>query len=221
MVAVLHRSAGANSRLGEMTHRPDDGHPSGAGLLIVAPPSNEARPLPGTFPRLIADAANLSEPAEVIVVDDGSDDGTGEIAASLGEPYPFVTVLRSGRKRGKRHAVRRGVLAARFSDVLFTDVYLSTSIEETAVLRAALAAGADVAIGSQRRARSDIQVQQPWLRELAGRTFSGLVVLLLLAGIHDSQCGFKAVLGRVRLKAWTGRYGLERSRSPAPPGRAP
>jgi dolichyl-phosphate beta-glucosyltransferase len=265
-----------------MAHPPDDGHPSdGAGLLIVVPACNEARRLPGTFPRLIAYAANRSEPAEVIVVDDGSDDGTGEIAASLGEPYPFVTVLRSGRNRGKHNAVRRGVLAPRFSHVLFTDVDPSTPIEETAKLGAALAAGTDVAIGSQRLAQSDIQVQQPWLRELAGRTFSGLVALLLLAGIHDSQCGFKAFrrrtadeifgrqrldgfgfdaevlwlarrlgfrvaevpivwrddhrtnvrlvrdsggmlpdLGRVRLNAWTGRYGLERPRSPAPPGRA-
>ena len=205
-----------------MTHRPDDGHPSdGAGLLIVVPACNEARPLPGTFPRLIAYAANLSEPAEVIVVDDGGDEGTGEIAASLGEPYPFVTVLRSGPNRGKRNAVRRGVQAARFSHVLFTDVDLSTPIEETAKLRAALAAGADVAIGSRRLAQSDIQVQQSWLRELAGRTFSGLVALLLLPGIHDSQCGFRAFLGRVRLNAWTGRYGLVRPRSRGTPGRAP
>ena len=87
--------------------------------------------------------------------------------------------------------MRRGMLAARFGHVLFTDVDLSTPIEETAKLRAALARGADVAIGSRRLAESDVQVHQPWLRELAGRTFSGLVSLLLLPGIHDSQCGFK------------------------------
>src|SRR5262249_1518967 len=94
--------------------------------------------------------------------------------------------------------------------VLFTDVDLSTPIEETAKLRAALAGGADVAIGSRRLRESDVQARQPWLRDLAGRTFSGLVKLLLLPGIHDSQCGFKAfrrspmreIFGRQRLNGF-------------------
>jgi dolichyl-phosphate beta-glucosyltransferase len=76
--------------------------------------------------------------------------------------------------------------------VLFTDADLSTPIEEAAKLRAALDEGADVAIGSRRVPGSDIRIRQPWLRGLAGRTFSGLVSLLLLPGIGDSQCGFKA-----------------------------
>ena len=194
-----------------MAPRPTGGRGSdGPGLSIIVPAYNEARRLPGTLPRLIAYATALGEPAEVIVVDDGSDDGTGEIAASFGQTSPFVTVLRSGKNRGKGDAVRRGMLAARFAHVLFTDVDLSTPIEETAKLRAALAAGADVAIGSRRLAQSDIQVQQPWLRELAGRAFSGLVALLLLPGIRDSQCGFKAfqrrtareIFGRQRLQGF-------------------
>jgi dolichyl-phosphate beta-glucosyltransferase len=84
------------------------------------------------------------------------------------------------------------MLSARLGHVLFTDADLSTPIEETGKLRAALAAGADVALGSRRLAQSDVQGRQPWLRELAGRTFSQLVSLLLLPGIRDSQCGFKA-----------------------------
>jgi hypothetical protein len=143
---------------------------AGAGLTIVVPAYNEARRLPRTLPRVIEYAKSLGEPAEVIVVDDGSTDGTGDVAAAAVGPGDPAVVLRSQPNRGKGAAVRRGVLAARFDHVLFTDVDLATPLEEAVKLRAALARGADVAIGSRRLAQSDVQVRQPWLRELAGRT---------------------------------------------------
>jgi dolichyl-phosphate beta-glucosyltransferase len=176
-----------------MEPQPDD--ESGgdvAGLSIVLPAYNEARRLPGTLPRVVEYASRLDEPAEIILVDDGSSDGTAEVTASIAAKSSLVTLLRSDRNRGKGAAVRRGMLAARFGHVLFSDVDLSTPIEEAAKLRGALARGADVAIGSRRLTGSDIQVHQPWLRDLAGRTFSGVVSLMLLPGIRDSQCGFKA-----------------------------
>jgi dolichyl-phosphate beta-glucosyltransferase len=164
----------------------------GLGLSIVVPAFNEAKRLPGTLPRMIEYACRLRESVEIIVVDDGSSDATADVVAAMARECDVVSVLRSDHNRGKGAAVRRGVMAARFGHVLFSDVDLSTPLEETAKLRAALASGADVAIGSRRVAGSDVQVHQPWLRELAGRTFSGIVSLLLLPGIHDSQCGFKA-----------------------------
>ena len=170
----------------------DEGGGDVAGLSIVMPAYNEARRLPGTLPRVVEYASRLDEPAEIILVDDGSSDGTAEVTASIAAKSSLVTLLRSDRNRGKGAAVRRGMLAARFGHVLFSDVDLSTPIEEAAKLRGALGRGADVAIGSRRLTGSDIQVHQPWLRDLAGRTFSGVVSLMLLPGIRDSQCGFKA-----------------------------
>ena len=122
----------------------------GSGLSIVVPAYNEARRLPGTLPRVIEYAKRLEEPAEIIVVDDGSTDGTADVAAASARAGDPVVILRSSPNRGKGAAVRQGMLAARFGHVLFTDVDLSTPIEETAKLRAALARGADVAIGSRR-----------------------------------------------------------------------
>ncbi len=188
----------------------EGGAADGSGLSVVVPAFNEARRLPGTLPRMIEYARGLAEPVEIIVVDDGSTDGTGDAAAAVARTCDLVTVLRADRNRGKGAAVRRGVLAARHGHVLFTDVDLSTPMEEAAKLRVALGNGADVAIGSRRLAGSDVQVHQPWLRELAGRTFSGLVSLLLLPGVHDSQCGFKAfrrsvareIFGRQRLEGF-------------------
>jgi dolichyl-phosphate beta-glucosyltransferase len=170
----------------------DTDRADGSGFSIVVPAYNEAKRLPGTLPRMIEYARRLGESVEIIVVDDRSTDGTGGIVAEIGKACGFVTVLRVDDESGKGGAVRRGMLAARLDHVLFTDADLSTPIEEAGKLRAALASGADVAIGSRRVTGSDVQIHQPWLRELAGRTFSGAVSLLLLPGIRDSQCGFKA-----------------------------
>ena len=188
----------------------DAGGQEGGGLSIVIPAYNEARRLPGALPRVIEYAGQLGEPVEILVVDDGSADGTSDVTARIGQACRFLRLLRSESNRGKGAAVRRGMLAAHFEHVLFTDVDLSTPIDEAAKLRAALAAGADVAIGSRRLEASDVQVRQPWLRDLAGRTFSSIVKLLLLPGIHDSQCGFKAfrrapmreIVGRQRLNGF-------------------
>lgn len=157
-----------------MEPQQNDGSGSdGWGLSIVMPAYNEARRLPGTLPRVIEYASRLGEPAEIIVVDDGSTDATGDVVAAAARPGDPVVVLRSSSNRGKGAAVRQGMLTARFGHVLFTDVDLSTPIEETTKLRAALARGADVAIGSRRLAESDVRGREPRLRELAGRTSSG------------------------------------------------
>ena len=179
------------------------------GLSIVVPAYNEARRLPDTLPRLIEYARHLGEPAEIILVDDGSRDETSEVATTLGRTAGIVTVLRTSENRGKGASVRRGMLAARHGHVLFTDADLSTPIEETRKLRAALVGGAAVAIGSRRLAQSDVLVHQPWLRGLAGRTFSRVVSLVLLPGIRDSQCGFKAFRHEV-VRELFGRQRLER-----------
>lgn len=162
------------------------------GLSVIVPAYNEARRIRRTLPLLLDYAERLGEPAEIVVVDDGSADGTGEVVAEVGRGHPALSLLRNPGNRGKGASVRRGVLAARHEHVLFTDADLSAPIEEAAKLRARLREGYDVAIGSRRLARSDVQVRQPWLRGLAGRAFSRVVALVVLPGVTDSQCGFKA-----------------------------
>jgi len=119
-------------------------------------------------------------------VDDGSTDGTAARAAR-----ERVRVLRHEPNRGKGYAVRRGMLAATGERRLLTDADLSTPIEELAKLQAALDEGYDVAIGSRAIAGARIEVHQPAYREAMGRLFNRLVQVLLLPGLHDTQCGFK------------------------------
>jgi glycosyltransferase involved in cell wall biosynthesis len=98
----------------------DEGGGDVAGLSIVMPAYNEARRLPGTLPRVVAYASRLDEPVEILVVDDGSSDGTAEVTASIAAKSDLVTLLRSDRNRGKGAAVGRGLIAGGGGGVLLS-----------------------------------------------------------------------------------------------------
>ena len=157
-------------------------------LSVVIPAFNEAQRLPGDARARARVSRRPRRPYQVLVVDDGSTDGTAEVARA--GPGP-VEVLRHAPNRGKGYAVRAGMLAATGERRLMTDADLSTPIEEIARLEAELERGFDVAIGSRAVAGARIEVHQPLYRELMGRLFNRLVQLLLLPGLHDTQCGFK------------------------------
>ena len=166
-------------------------------LSIVVPVFNEERRLPPSLERLngqaddAASAANL-ELKEVLVVDDGSTDGTGAILEAYeGLPGRFRFIRSERDNRGKGAAVRDGMLAVDADLVLMTDVDLSTPLDDLPMLAAALAAGADVAIGSRGLRESQVLVHQPAHRELMGKTFNLLVRLVTRLPWRDTQCGFK------------------------------
>jgi dolichyl-phosphate beta-glucosyltransferase len=161
---------------------------SGLPLSVVIPAYNEARRLPATLVRVREHLAARGLPHEIVVVDDGSADGTAEVARAAGGA---VRVLGHQPNRGKGYAVRRGMLAATGERRLMTDADLSTPIEELARLEAEIDRGFDVAIGSRAVAGARIEVRQPAYREAMGRLFNRLVQALLLPGLADTQCGFK------------------------------
>ncbi len=164
-------------------------------LSIVIPAYNESGRLPQSLERIYAwlgahlEASGLGW--EVIVVDDGSTDGTLALARQMTERYPNLRVLANGRNRGKGYSVRHGVLEARGRTVLFTDADLSAPIEEAGKLLATAREGYAVVVGSRGLDRSLIEVHQSSLRELAGKTFNLIVRLLTGLSIRDTQCGFK------------------------------
>ena len=160
-------------------------------LSIVVPAYNESGRLPESLRRMREHFDAAGEEYEVIVVDDGSSDDTYRSSAGLAEQWPQLTVLRFERNRGKGAAVREGMLHAGGEHRLFSDADLSTPLEELPKLRAALQGRTQVAIASRGLAASQIEVHQQKRRELMGRTYNKLLQLLVLRGIHDSQCGFK------------------------------
>ena len=162
-------------------------------LSIVIPAYNEASRLPPTLDAVCRYlAARPWRFAEILVVDDGSTDGTGALVAEAATRNPLIRPLRNPGNRGKGYSVRHGVLEARGDWVLFTDADLSTPIEEMEKLRQAVCGGrALIAIGSRAIDRTLIEVHQPGLRESAGHFFNLFMRLVTGLPFRDTQCGFK------------------------------
>jgi dolichyl-phosphate beta-glucosyltransferase len=162
-------------------------------LSIVIPAYNEERRLPQTLDSIFAYLHGRPYQAEVIVVDDGSTDGTAKMVNAAREKYPALRLLSNDGNRGKGFSVRHGMLDARGEIALFTDADLSTPIEETGKLLGIMQEqGYDGAIGSRAVDRSLIQVHQSVLREQAGIFFNRMVRWITGTKFSDTQCGFKA-----------------------------
>ena len=157
---------------------------------VVIPAFDEAQRLPAFLEKVVAYFEGRDEPYEVIVVDDGSTDGTAEVVEA--RRFPTVSVLRLRPNAGKGAAVRAGMLAAKGAYRVFADADGATPIEELKRLEPLLVAGADVAIGSRVLVDPGVSVTARAHRVVAGRLFNWLVARMGLHGIADSQCGFKA-----------------------------
>lgn len=159
-------------------------------LSIVIPAFNEEQRLPDTLDRITGWLAAKSwDQTEILVVDDGSRDGTAKLAESYGRG---VRLLRNPGNRGKGYAVRHGMLEANGEWILYTDADLSAPIEEFDKLCVAAATGkAQAAIGSRALDRSLVKVHQAPFREYSGRFFN--LVMRMTTGLPflDTQCGFK------------------------------
>jgi dolichyl-phosphate beta-glucosyltransferase len=164
-------------------------------LSIVVPAYNEAARLGRTLCTVL-DYLNVSEKdAELIVVDDGSQDDTAAVAERSVAECGAVSarVIRYEPNRGKGYAVRTGLLAAGANIALFSDADLSTPITETAALVDPIRNGEyDFTFGSRALDRSLIGTHQPWRREQGGRVFNLIVRLATGLPFWDTQCGFKA-----------------------------
>jgi len=160
-------------------------------LSIVIPAFNEERRLPPTLEKIAAWLDTKRITAEVLVVDDGSTDGTARVVEQTAATFPRLRLISNGRNFGKGYSVRHGMREARGRIGLFTDADLSAPIEEADKLLAALES-ADVAFGSRALNRKLILVHQSRMRELAGILFNKFVQVVLWIPFVDTQCGFKA-----------------------------
>jgi len=160
-------------------------------ISVVVPAYNEARRLLPSLDQIIAFMDARREEYEVIVVDDGSTDGTAQTVRSHCGAHPRLRVESYPENRGKGHAVRYGAERARGDLILFTDADLSTPIAELGRLLLAIENGADIAIGTRAHPHSDVRVPQPFYRDRGGKLFNVMVRLLLLPQLRDTQCGFK------------------------------
>lgn len=165
-------------------------------LSVVVPAYNEEQRLGPTLDAIttyLGDNEGRFGDWEIIVADDGSDDGTREVVTSRADPR--VQVVTSPRNRGKGHALRLGVAASRGHRVLVTDADLAAPIEELEKLDKELSEGHAAAIGSRAAPGATIESHQHPIRELLGRAGNFLIRQAAVPGIRDTQCGFKLFEG--------------------------
>jgi len=160
-------------------------------LSIVVPVYNERARLAAGLRRIFAYVDAAARPTEVVLVDDGSRDGTADLAAAEIAGRPDVRLIRLPVNRGKGFAVKTGMLAATGAVRLFTDVDLSVAAE-TSDANCELSREAEVVIGTRKTPASQVTVRQPRRREMLGEVFRRLTRRFLTPGLTDITCGFKA-----------------------------
>ncbi len=177
---------------------------SGPALSVVIPCYNEEQRLPRTIEQVERFLDGRHASYELILVDDGSVDGTREVMNAAADRNRSVRIEALPHNRGKGRALALGVQAARGRRILLSDADLSTPIEELDKLESALKNGAGIAIGSRALRGSRVEVSQPLYRVVMGKGFNLIVQAALLPGIWDTQCGFKLFRADVAHRVFAG-----------------
>jgi dolichyl-phosphate beta-glucosyltransferase len=172
-------------------------------LSIVIPAFNEQKRITGTLENIVRFIEGCDFLCEMIIVDDGSVDGTKKVIEPFCSKYPFIQLICFPENRGKGHAVRAGIEACGGRYILFSDADLSTPISEVLKMLKLLEKGCDIVIGSRALKDSIILVRQPWWRQGMGKIFNFLIRLFILKGIKDTQCGFKCFRSEVAKKLFS------------------
>lgn len=157
-------------------------------LSIIIPAYNEATRLPGSLDKIVDWMGTVPYAVEVLVVENGSSDGTTAVAEGYARRHAGIRVLHSAK--GKGAAVRAGMLEGRGEFLFICDSDLSMPISEVEKFLPPRLTGYDVIIGS-REAPGAVRFNEPEYRHIMGRVFNWIVRVLAVPGFHDTQCGFK------------------------------
>ncbi len=164
-------------------------------LSLIIPAHNEETRLPETLRQVFEFAGNQPYSIEVLVVENGSSDRTFQIARGFAEQFPQMKLLQIPQS-GKGRAVRQGMLAAQGDYRFMCDVDFSMPVSEVNRFLPPVLEGYDVAIAS-REAPGAVRIGEPYYRHFVGRIYNGLIRLLAIPGLQDTQCGFKCFRGPI------------------------
>jgi len=167
-------------------------------LSVIIPAYNEENRLPQTLQAIDAYLRRQSYDYEIIVVNDGSKDGTAQVVESLKSQITNLKLIDNKENHGKGYVVRQGTLAAQGDYRIFMDADSSTAIDQVENMWPVFQSGGDIAIGSRDVEGAKMEPAQPLPRRLLGEIFNLIVqVTIGLWGIWDTQCGFKGLTRKV------------------------
>jgi dolichyl-phosphate beta-glucosyltransferase len=158
-------------------------------LSIIIPVHNEESRLPRALDQIDAYLKRQSYTAEVIIVENGSQDNTVAVAEAFLQTHPYVRLFVE-EARGKGLAIKRGMLEARGQYRFFADVDFSMPVEQIDRFLPDGINGYDIAIGS-RAIEGAVRYDEPWHRHVMGRINTWIIQRLVLPDFEDTQCGFK------------------------------
>lgn len=164
------------------------GKPLPFSLSVVIPAYNETHRLSETLRVLRPYLSQAFRGYEIIVVDDGSTDGTPRLVQSLSTDWPELKLLVQPKNLGKGAAVKRGVLATTCDLVLFTDADLATPIEEIENMIPHFEESLNRAVVGVRTYQQD---ESKWRRILGLAAQIATHLIVFDRAVVDSQCGFK------------------------------
>jgi glycosyltransferase AglD len=181
---------------------------SGTEVTVIIPVFNDRVSLEKALPESVMALEKITPQFEIIVAEDGSTDGSTDIAREFAKNDRRVRLLHSDARQGRGTALNRAIRESKGEIVGYYDVDLATGMQHLPELVAAIRNGADVATGSRLLPTSDIV--RTGGREIASRTYNFLVRFILGSHLYDHQCGFKAfrrdrilsILPTIRDKHW-------------------
>jgi len=170
-------------------------------ISLIVPAFNEIERIQPTLETYYNELKNICQHFEMLVVDDGSTDGTANLVLSLQSAMPAIRLIRCPENRGKGNAVRLGMLAAQGKIRIMTDADGSIPAEQVKnLILPLLTEEAEIVIGSRYIQGAKVQQKQPFYRRLWSRFANKIIQRTLLPGIKDTQCGFKAFKGQIAVQ---------------------
>jgi dolichyl-phosphate beta-glucosyltransferase len=161
-------------------------------LSIIIPAYNEAERIPKTLIDMDRHLSAAPYSYEIIVVNDGSKDTTAEVVTAMAKMVKNLKLVDNMENKGKGGVVRQGMLLATGNIRLFTDADNSTSIDQFEKMMPYFSEHYDVVIGSRAVKGATLDPAEPWYRQIPGKIGNFIIQILLLPGLWDTQCGFKA-----------------------------
>lgn len=179
-------------------------------LSVIIPAYNEAERIPRTLVNIDMHLARAEYSYEIVVVNDGSTDNTAEIVRRMEKAIKNLKLIDSAENKGKGAAVRRGMLESQGLVRIFTDADNSTSIDQFERMIPLFKEGYGIIIGSRAIKGAKLDPPESPFRQAAGKGLNLIVQALLVPGVWDTQCGFKAfteeaakkVFGPSRITGW-------------------
>lgn len=164
-------------------------------IVVTIPACNESKNLKDCVDLLLNESFQLGEDFQIIIAEDGSTDGTDQIAQELDRLHPKVLHLHSSRQLGKGLALKRAFNKIEAEIYAFIDCDLATNMKFFPQLINSIKEGNDLALGS--RYIEGAKINRVVLRDISSRLYNKLIRILFRDQVFDHQIGFKAFSNRL------------------------